>query len=109
MRTGFRKLSCSMLVLFSLNAFAQDSDTIKVTVHTDEQTAAAIGCEVDGKKLGGPGKSYTCEGPKGKNYIFGFRKDTVHGTNVNCGSSTLDKDADITLTLKDGACTCAIQ
>lgn len=98
---------CILCMMCSLNGLAaehiQIKGKIKVKVHTNEKAAVGIGCKVEGKRLGGPGASYTCKGPKNTEYLFGYR-DSLKGPDIKCGSLTLDKDSDVTLVVKDGEC-----
>lgn len=100
MKKRYIKLFSSIvIVLFSLQSFA--ANTITVTVKTTEKTATGIGYSVDGKEIGGPGKSYTGKGPKNKKYLFGYRKKAV---DVSCGAYTLTKNSSVTLVSKGNKC-----
>ena len=94
--------SCTILTLFSLQVFAED--TISITVKTNEKTAAGVGYSVGGKDSGGAGKSYKGKGPKNKKYSFGYRKNSVDGTNIPCGALTLTKNSSVTLITKGNKC-----
>ena len=98
---------CIIIMLFSLQAFAEN--TITITVKTNEKTAAAIGYTVGGKDSGGPGKSYTGQGPKNKKYVFGYRKNSVKGTDITCGTLTLTKSSNVFLITKGNKCRCVIK
>jgi len=102
MRNGIKYFSILVVILFSLQSFAED--TVKITVSTTEKTAAAIGFTVDGKESGGSGQSYSGEGPKNKEYKFGYRKDSVKGLNISCGSLTLSENSNVTLTTEGDKC-----
>ena len=93
---------CTILALFSLQAFAED--TISITVKTTEKSAAGVGYFVGGKDSGGAGKSYIGKGPKNMKYSFGYRKDSVKGTNIPCGALTLTKNSNVTLIMKGNKC-----
>lgn len=104
MKRSLKYFGNVIVILFSLQAFAED--TIKVTVSATDKTAAALGFTVDGKKSGGPGASYSGEGPKNKEYHFGYRKDNVKGPNIPCGSLTLTENSNVTLTTDGEKCHC---
>lgn len=91
-----------MIALFSMQSFA--ADTIKITVKTNESSAAAIGYTIAGKESGGPEKSYAGTGQKNKTYSFGYRKNSIKGKNIPCGSLTLTKDSKVTLVMKGNQC-----
>ena len=95
-------ISCIIVTLFSLQVFAEDA--IKITVQTNEKTAAGIGYTVGGKKSGGSGKSYVGKGPKNKKYSFGYRKNSISGANISCGVLTLTEDSNVTLVTKGSKC-----
>lgn len=95
------------MTLFSLHVFA--ADTISISVKTNEKTAAAIGYTVGGKKSGGAGKSYVGKGPKNKTYAFGYRKKSVKGANISCGSLMLTKNSNVTLITKGNKCHSVMQ
>src|SRR5690348_10785760 len=81
-------LSSLILLLFSIQAFA--NETIHVRVKTNEKVAA-LGFIVEGKKSGMPGQSYTGKGPANKKYTFGYRKQSAFGPDITCGSEILSK------------------
>lgn len=83
-------------------------DTIRIHVKTNERTAAALGFVVDGKKSGNAGKSYAGKGPTNKKYVFGYRKHSVFGTDVICGSRTLTKDSTVTLVVLGDNCSITV-
>jgi hypothetical protein len=91
-------------VFFSSTLFASFADKIKVTVVTKEKKAAAIGFQVDGKSHGGIGKKYRGSGPKNAMYSFGYKKNSIWGTDVSCGQLQLSHDVTISLYLQDGLC-----
>lgn len=80
------------------------ANTINVTVTTNDQTAAGIGYAVNGKKIGGAGKTYTGKGPINSNYSFGYRKNSAQGKDVSCGSHRLTKDSHVFLIAKGNKC-----
>ena len=96
-----RLTGCILLSLFTFQAFAEQ---ITVTVTTNDPTAAAIGYTVKGKESGGSGKSYTGHGPSNQKYAFGFRKTSVKGKNISCGSAMLTKNSNVTLVTKGNRC-----
>jgi len=96
---------CIVLAIFTFSAFAEE---ITVSVATNDPTAAAIGFTVNGKESGGAGKSYTGNGPSNQKYSFGFRKKSVRGKNIRCGSLKLTKNSNIVLTKKGNRCHCTI-
>ncbi|MBL7479379.1 hypothetical protein [Legionella bononiensis] len=97
-----KSLGCIFISLFSIHAFA--ADTIKITVKTMEKNAVAIGFTVDNKEFGTLGKSYSGRGPKDKEYYFGYKKDSLFGDNISCGSLTLTQDSTIVLMVQDNKC-----
>jgi hypothetical protein len=96
---------CIMLTIFTLPLFAKE---ITIRVMTRDSTAAAIGFTVNGKESGGAGKLYTGNGPSNQKYSFGFRKTSVNGKNIRCGSLTLNKNSTIVLVKKGNRCHSAI-
>ena len=96
-----RLTGCILLSLFTFQAFAEQ---ITVTVTTNDPTAAAIGYTVKGKESGGSGTSYTGHGPSNQTYAFGFRKTSVKGKNISCGSAMLTKNSNVTLVTKGNRC-----
>ena len=101
-RNSVKRVSSLIIALFSIQSFA--ADTIKITVKTNESSAAGIGYTVAGKESGGPGKSYAGTGQKNKTYAFGYRKNSIKGKNIPCGSLTLTKDSKVTLVMKGKQC-----
>jgi hypothetical protein len=97
-----KKLMIGFCFIGSSYVFA--ANTINVTVATDDQTAAGIGYSVNGKKIGGSGKTYTGKGPINSNYSFGYRKNSAQGQDVPCGSHTLTKDSYVFLITKGNKC-----
>lgn len=91
-----------MFALFSLQTFAEN--TIRITVKTSEHSVAGIGYSVDGQRSGTLGKSYTGKGVKNKEYVFGYRKHSIAGVNVSCGTRVLTKDTTVTLVTKGDKC-----
>ncbi len=96
-------LSCIFASLFSMQVSA--ADIIKVTVKTSEKAAVAIGFTVEAREFGTLGKTYKGKGPVNKEYRFGYKKDSIFGDNVDCGSLTLTKDSTIILIKQDNKCT----
>jgi hypothetical protein len=86
------------------SSYAFNAGTINVTVSTNDSTAAGIGYSVNGKKIGGAGKTYTGKGPVNGNYAFGYRKHSAQGKNVSCGSHTLTKDSQVFLITNGNKC-----
>jgi hypothetical protein len=80
------------------------ANTIEVTVTTNDQTAAGIGYAVNGKRIGGSGKTYTGKGPINSVYSFGYRKNSANGKDVFCGSHTLTKNSQVFLIVKGNKC-----
>ncbi|AMP89461.1 hypothetical protein [Legionella pneumophila] len=99
----FRKdLSIVLLSLICFKNFA--SDTINITVITKEKNAIAIGYSVNGNQYGGLGNSYSGKGPKNKEYQFGYKKDSIFGKDISCGSITLNQDSKVTLVNNNNQC-----
>lgn len=88
--------------MFSLHVYA--GKTIRITVKTDEHTATGIGYSVEGRASGTLGRTYHGRGVTNKEYVFGYRKHTIMGININCGSSILTKDSTIILVMKGDKC-----
>lgn len=86
--------------LCSWHVFAED--IIRVTV-TATDRAVAVGYLVEGKKLGGLGKSYTGTGPINKKYSFGYRTNPI-GSDIPCGSILLNKHSKVKLVTKGEHC-----
>lgn len=97
-----KSVFCGFIGFFSAQAFA--TDTIKVTVQTKEKKAVAIGYTVEKNQFGGLGNSFTGTGPINKEYLFGYRKDSIFGDNISCGSLTLTHDSTIILIKQDKKC-----
>lgn len=102
MNRSIKYLSCGIITLLSTHTFA--ADMVKITVKTSERTAAAIGFTVEGKASGGIGKSYSSTGPKNKQYSFGYRKNSIFGENIPCGSLTLSQDSTVVLIYQNNEC-----
>ena len=100
MKMDFRKV----FVIISSLCFGQvfGNDMIQITVTATEK-AMAVGYQVEGKKLGGLGKSYSGQGPINKKYLFGYRKSAM-GRDITCGSLILDKDSEVKLITKGEQC-----
>jgi len=95
-----RYITCSIAIgLLSAQTFA--ANTITISVSTTEKAATGIGYSVDGKEIGGPGKSYTGKGPKNKKYSFGYRKKSA---DISCGALTLNKNSTVSLVTKGNKC-----
>ncbi|MCE0723245.1 MULTISPECIES: hypothetical protein [Legionella] len=86
------------------SSFVYAEQTIRITVTTNDQNAAGIGYLVNGKKIGGPGKSYTGKGPKNGKYLFGYRIKSAQGRDVSCGSHKLTRDSYVILLAKKNKC-----
>jgi hypothetical protein len=95
-------LSLVLIALFSSQICAQN--IIQVTVTTTEKAAAGIGFSVEGKNRGGMGKSYEGTGPQNKQYTFGYRKKSIVGVNISCGTLTLTKNSKVVLVSKNDKC-----
>ena len=107
MKNQTRFFSGLIITLVTLQALA--ANTITITVNTTEKSAAAVGYSVEGKELGGTGKSYTGKGPMNKKYVFGYRKSSVKGFDVSCGALTLTKNSHVSLITKGGKCRSVIK
>jgi hypothetical protein len=105
-RSSVRIFSC-FITLFSFQTYADD--TIRITVKTSENAAAGIGYSVGGKNSGTLGKSYTGKGTKNQEYAFGYRKNSIMGTDIKCGSITLTKDTTITLVTQGDKCLSVVE
>jgi len=101
-RNSIKIIGGTIFAVLSLQIFAEN--TIRITVKTEERTAAGIGYSVEGKIAGSIGKSYTGKGLKNKKYLFGYRKISISGTNISCGTKTLTKDTTITLVTQGDKC-----
>lgn len=91
-----------LLCALSFPVFA--SDSIKITVKTAEKNAVAIGFTVDKQDYGALGKSYTGTGPRNKEYFFGYKKDSIFGENIFCGTLILDQNATVILIHQNDGC-----
>lgn len=91
----------SLSFFFTANGFAEDIIEITVTM---ADKAAAVGYLVEGKRVGGLGKSYSGKGPVHKIYSFGYRKNALTGADIPCGSLTLDKNTKVTLVTQGEQC-----
>ena len=102
MNMNFVKMSAVIMAsLGSFHVFATDS--IQITVIAMDK-AAAVGYLVDGKRIGGLGKTYSGHGPMNKKYSFGYRKRVFGGTDISCGSLVLNKDSKVKLVIKGEQC-----
>ena len=100
MNMDFRKTLITISALFCLQAHADDM--IKVTVVATEK-AMAVGYQVEGKRVGGLGKTYSGKGPVNKKYSFGYRKHPI-GADISCGSIILSKSSKVKLITKGEQC-----
>lgn len=100
MKMDFRTTLISISTLFCWQAYADDM--IKVTVVATEK-AMAVGYQVEGKRVGGLGKSYSGNGPVNKKYSFGYRKTPI-GADIPCGSLVLSKNSKVKLITKGNQC-----
>ena len=82
----------------------ETGDAINISVTTNAEDVAGIGYSVDGKELGGAGSSYTGEGQKNKNHLFGYRKQSNINENIKCGTKLLNKDSKVRLVVDGDAC-----
>lgn len=89
----------AVLAFFQVHA----ADTIQITVIASDK-AAAVGFLVDGKKTGGIGSTYSAKGPVNKAYFFGYRKRVIGGTDIPCGTLTLNKNSKVQLITKGDQC-----
>ncbi len=97
-------IKSSLIVLGCLFAVAGFADSlIDVTVISTDK-AAAVGFLVEGKRVGGLGKSYSGKGPVNKQYFFGYRKSAFSRTDIHCGSIVLDKSTKVQLVTKGEEC-----
>lgn len=104
-KCNIKGFSCIFLASFSCHALA--NDTIEITVKTDEKTAAGIGYSVKGKNFGSVGRSYKGEGPGNKQYTFGYKKDSLAGKNISCGTLILTKNTLVNLIMEKNTCHCS--
>ena len=102
MKMNFIKTLLDLFVtVFSGYSFADD--IIEVTVEATDK-ALAVGYQVEGKKLGGLGKTYSGKGPVNKQYFFGYRKSVMSGRDISCGSVVLNKSTKVQLVTKGEKC-----
>lgn len=99
----------SSLFIFLFSTITLAEKTITISVKTNESSAAGIGYSVGGKKNGGAGKSYVGKGPANKTYVFGYRKNSINGRNIRCGTLKLNKNSSVVLRAKGNKCTASIQ
>ncbi len=99
---SIKSFSCLFITLFSFQVMA--ADVIKVTVKTQEKNAVGIGFKVNGKDNGSLGKSYSGKGPINKEYFFGYKKDSIFGESIPCGSIILQQDSTVSLIYQDNKC-----
>ena len=100
MKMDFRTALITISTLFFWQAHAEDM--IKVTVIATGK-AMAVGYQVEGKRVGGLGKSYSGKGPVNKKYSFGYRKHPI-GADISCGSLTLGKSSNVKLVTNGEQC-----
>ncbi|WP_058533469.1 hypothetical protein [Legionella saoudiensis] len=98
-----KKLIIGFCLMGSSAVFAA-SNMITVAVTTNDPTSAGIGFAVNGKKIGGAGKSYTGKGPANSTYSFGYRSHSAEGKDIPCGSHTLTRDSQVFLMVKGNKC-----
>ncbi|RUR07230.1 hypothetical protein ELY15_12365 [Legionella sp. km772] len=96
-----KTLLALFVTLFSGQNFADD--LIEITVVATDK-AMAVGYLVEGKKLGGLGKTYSGKGPVNKQYFFGYRKNALSGRDISCGSVVLNKSTKVQLVTKGKQC-----
>ncbi len=102
MKMNFIKIFIAFFItVFTCHAFADD--LIEITVIATDK-AMAVGFLVEGKKLGGLGKTYSGKGPVNREYFFGYRKNVFRGSDIPCGSSVLNKNSKVQLVTKGGSC-----
>ena len=102
MKRNFVKTFIAFFItVFACNSFADD--VIEVTVIATDK-AMAVGYLVEGKKLGGLGKSYSGKGPVNREYFFGYRKNPFNGRDISCGSIVLKKNTKVQLVTKGEQC-----
>ncbi|TAL64074.1 MAG: hypothetical protein EPN84_04145 [Legionella sp.] len=99
---GWGFMAFVIIIAFSLPVFAANDIQIKVEIK--ENSAAAVGFMVEGQSFGGMGKSFSGKGPKNKKYIFGFRKNSIIGTDIRCGELILNKNSRVILRVKGNKC-----
>lgn len=107
MKTPIKSSICVLFSLFALSAHATQS--INVTVKTNEKSAIAVGFSVEGRHLGGLGKAFSAKGPSQKEYTFGFKKDSIFGENIACGSLLLKKNTTVLMIYQNNQCVSLIQ
>ncbi len=102
MRMNFIKT----LLIFYISGFSSYSfadEVIEVTVIATDK-AGAVGYLVEGKKLGGLGKTYSGKGPVNRQYFFGYRQNVLTGRDIPCGSVILNKNTKVQLVTKGERC-----
>jgi hypothetical protein len=99
---SIKNLSALMVFSVSMQAFAHER--INVQIKTNVETVAAIGFKVEDKKSGARGNSHSGVGPINKKYIFGYRKSSIFGPDILCGSQILSKDAVVTIVIQGEHC-----
>lgn len=98
-----------LLSLFLLCLVA-NSYAIQVSVRASSPAVSALGFQVNGKKYGGMGKSYSKSGLPSGSYQFGVRINGVFGTDVPCLAKgkkaiSLSKDTNAILNYSNNRCT----
>lgn len=91
---NLKRLSYGLL-LSILALQAQASDFINITVKT-KIPSAAIGFKVDRTKSGSLGALHRGQGPKDREYVFGYRKSLL-GKDIRCGATKLNQDTTVIL------------
>lgn len=99
-----QKIKCCAGIFLAVVSISASAADIKITVKTNAPNAAAIGFEVGGSRFGGLGKSYSGKGPSDKEYNFGFKKDTIFGESISCGTLILNQDSIVNLIYQDNKC-----
>lgn len=102
------RITLGFLIVFFSSTEIFANDTIRIQVKTNERTAAALGFAVEGRKCGTAGKSYDGKGPTNKKYVFGYRRHTLFGADIICGSQVLTKDSTVTLVVLGDSCSIVV-
>lgn len=98
------RISFSAVLLSLITSQAFSTDTINITVNTKEKDVIAIGYSVNGNKFGALGNSFSGKGPINQEYQFGYKKDSIFGEDVSCGSLTLNQDSKVILVKTNNQC-----
>lgn len=99
-----KKLIIGFCFVGAAYGYGYGPNTINVSISTNDPTAAGIGYAVNGKKIGGAGKSYLGKGPINSTYTFGYRKKSASGRDIFCGTHRLTKDSTVFLISKGNKC-----